>query len=347
MVIREEAHGLSRNLIDWYSREKRDLPWRNTQDPYRIWLSEIILQQTRVAQGLPYYHNFVAQYPSVFELANAPEDRVLRTWQGLGYYSRARNLHKTAKIIAQELGGEFPDNYADLLKLPGVGPYTAAAIASLAFGEPVPVLDGNVFRLISRLFGLEYDIANAANRKYFMEVLETLISQEVPGSFNQATMEMGALVCTPRNPKCDQCPVNMSCFAFKHRKQDQLPVKIKKIRIRSRTFHYVIFEYNGKLGLKQRQGKDIWQGLYEFQLFEGQPFSIQEDWGNDIDHLSGFKHVLTHQRIDADFYLVRCVNADNFEKQLNKYGLTAFTHAQMLILPKPKLLVNYIEQQNF
>ena len=343
----QEADGISRNLIDWYSREKRDLPWRDTREPYRIWLSEIILQQTRVAQGLPYYLNFVDQYPDVFHLADAAESTVLRTWQGLGYYSRARNLHKAAKIVAYDMGGKFPNHYAGLIKLPGIGPYTAAAIASLAFGEAVPVLDGNVFRLIARLFGLDHDIANTSNRKYFMEVLESLIPTKEPGAFNQAIMEMGALICTPRQPKCDQCSVVASCYAYQHKKQDLLPVKIKKVKVRHRTFHYVVFEYEGQLGLRKRGEKDIWQGLYEFYLFEGDTLRMDKDWGDEVEYSPGFKHVLTHQKIEASFYLIRLSNRSIFEKQLNKYGLTAFTHAQMLILPKPKLLLNYLEQQNF
>ena len=341
-----DFHGLSQNLINWYSREKRDLPWRQSKDPYRIWLSEIILQQTRVAQGLPYYENFIHEYPTVHDLADAEESKVLRTWQGLGYYSRARNLHKTAKIISKELSGSFPNNYEGLIKLPGVGPYTAAAIASLAFNEAVPVLDGNVFRLMARLFGLDHDIANQSNRKYFMEVLEQLVPQDQPGDFNQAMMEMGALMCTPRNPSCDQCPVREACYAFAHKQQEQLPVKLKKVKVTQKQFHYVVFEYGGTFGLKERTGSGIWQGLFDFLLFEGDSFQPDHEWG-EVTSSPVFKHILTHQKIEARFYLVRFQEEGLFQEALNKYGLAPYTYTQMLNLPKPKLLVNYIDQQNF
>lgn len=346
MTTFAESHGLSQNLINWYSREKRNLPWRQSKNPYRIWLSEIILQQTRVAQGLPYFEKFTHEYPTVHDLANADESRVLRTWQGLGYYSRARNLHKTAKVVSKEFHGDFPNHYEGLIKLPGVGPYTAAAIASLAFDEAVPVLDGNVYRLMARLYGLKHDIANQSNRKYFIEILEQLVPKNQPGDFNQAMMEMGALVCTPRNPKCDLCPVRESCFAYEHKQQDQLPVKLKKIKVTHKRFHYVIFEHAGTFGLKERVGSGIWQGLYDFLLIEGDTFRPDDKWG-EIETSPVFKHILTHQKIEAKFYLVRLQDKDLFHSSLNKYGLAPYTFAQMLNLPKPKLLVNYIEQQNF
>lgn len=346
MTTLPDLHGLSQNLINWYSREKRDLPWRKSKDPYRIWLSEIILQQTRVAQGLPYYEKFIYEYPTVHDLADAEESRVLRTWQGLGYYSRARNLHKAAKIISREHSGHFPDHYEGLLKLPGIGPYTAAAIASLAFGEAVPVLDGNVYRLIARLFGISHDIANQTNRKYFMEVLEQLVPRDRSGDFNQAMMEMGALVCTPRNPNCNECPVWETCFAFENKQQEKLPVKLKKVKVTQKQFHYVVFEFAGTYGLKERQGSGIWQGLFDFLLFEGENFQPDPDWGN-IAPSPIFKHILTHQKIEARFYLVRFAEEALFHASLNKFGLAPYTYTQMLNLPKPKLLVNYIEQQNF
>ena len=345
MITVPDLHGLSQNLIDWYSREKRDLPWRQSKDPYRIWLSEIILQQTRVVQGLPYYERFIHAYPTIQDLAEAEESSVLRTWQGLGYYSRARNLHKTAKIISNDFSGAFPNHYEGLIKLPGVGPYTAAAIASLAFDEAVPVLDGNVYRLIARLFGMEHDIANQTNRKYFIEVLEQLVPRENPGDFNQAMMEMGALVCTPGSPKCDICPVRGYCFAYEHKQQEKLPVKIKKVKITQKQFHYIVFEYAGSFGMKERKGRGIWQGLFDFLLFEG-GFQPEQAWG-ELEPSPVFKHILTHQKIEATFYLVRFRNEDLFLAALNKYGLAPFTYTQMLNLPKPKLLVNYIEQQNF
>lgn len=346
MTTTPDFHGLSQNLINWYSTEKRDLPWRQSKDPYRIWLSEIILQQTRVAQGLPYYEQFIHEYPTVHDLAEADESRVLRTWQGLGYYSRARNLHKTAKIVSKEFSGKFPNHYEGLIKLPGVGPYTAAAIASLAFNEAVPVLDGNVYRLIARLFGLSHDIANQSNRKYFMEVLEQLVPKDRPGDFNQAMMEMGALMCMPRNPTCDLCPVRETCYAFEHKQQNQLPVKLKKVKVTQKQFHYVVFEHEGTFGLKERVGRGIWQGLFDFLLFETNDFQPDPVWG-EMEPSPVFKHVLTHQKIEARFYLVRFEEANLFHTTLNKFGLAPYTYTQMLNLPKPKLLVNYIDQQNF
>ncbi len=346
MITTPDLHGLIQNLINWYSIEKRDLPWRHNKDPYRIWLSEIILQQTRVAQGLPYYEKFISEYPTIYDLANAEESEVLRTWQGLGYYSRARNLHKTAKIISNDFSGEFPRGYDSLLKLPGVGPYTAAAIASLAFNEAVPVLDGNVYRLISRLFGMTHDIANQSNRKYFIEVLQDLIPKKQPGDFNQAIMEMGALVCTPKNPNCNICPVREMCHAFEHKLQAQLPVKLKKVKVTHKQFHYVVFEYGGSFGLKERVGSGIWQGLYDFLLFEGNTWEPDNAWEN-MEVSDTFNHVLTHQKIEARFYLIRFQEEHLFQAALNKYKLAPYTFAQMLNLPKPKLLVNYIDQQNF
>lgn len=346
MITLSDRHGLSQNLIDWYSIEKRDLPWRKSKDSYRIWLSEIILQQTRVAQGMPYYEKFIQNYPTVQDLAHAEESHVLRTWQGLGYYSRARNLHRAAKIVADEQQGLFPNRYELLLKLPGVGPYTAAAIASFAFDEAVPVLDGNVFRLIARLFGLHHDIANLANRKYFIEVLEQLIPHDQPGVFNQAVMEMGALVCTPKSPNCGLCPVREMCYAYENKQQAQLPVKLKKVKVTAKDFHYVVFEHGGFFGLKERTGKGIWQGLYDFLLFEDKTFHPLPHWGA-MERSEPFKHLLTHQKILATFYLVRFESETIFQNELNKFGLAPYTYAQMLNLPKPKLLVNYIEQQNF
>jgi len=341
------SSALSDLLTHWYSKEKRDLPWRESQNPYHIWLSEIILQQTRVAQGLPYFLNFVSHFPKVENLAEADETIVLRLWQGLGYYSRARNLHKAAKIVANEYKGLFPSTYEDLLKLPGVGPYTAAAIASIAFDEVVPVLDGNVFRVTSRLFSIEKDISNPTTRKVFLDALNELISRTQPGDFNQAMMELGATLCLPKNPKCDLCPISEFCEARKSSNQEQFPIKLKKVKVRNRDFYYIVFSQRGNLGLRQRQEKDIWQGLYEFLLVEGS-FSIQQFIkDNQLDGIrltesEAFKHVLTHQRITARFLKFDIDEEQHFLHLTRIHGLEPFTYEQMLNLPKPKLLVNYL-----
>lgn len=258
-----------KTLIKWYLQNKRDLPWRKTTNPYPIWLSEIMLQQTRVAQGTPYFLSFTTTFPTVFDLANANEEQVLKLWQGLGYYSRARNLHKTAQIIANEMAGIFPDNYNDLLKLKGIGEYTAAAIASFAYNECVPVVDGNVFRVLSRYFDIETDIAQASAKKEFSSLAFELMPKDNPAQFNQAIMEFGALQCVPKSPNCSICVFNDSCAALQKKKVDQLPVKSKKIKVRNRYFNYIIGidEIENTL-IQKRTAKGIWHNLYEFPLIE-------------------------------------------------------------------------------
>ena len=228
-------------LLQWYLQNKRDLPWRKTTDAYPIWLSEIMLQQTRVAQGMPYFLSFMERFPTVFDLAKADEEQVLKLWQGLGYYSRARNMHKTAQIIASECNGEFPNNYTDLLKLKGIGDYTAAAIASFAFNEVVPVVDGNVFRVLSRYFDIETDISSATAKKEFAALGRELMPKANPALFNQAIMEFGALQCVPKNPDCGICIFSSSCAALQKNKVNQLPIKTKKAKVRNRYFHYLVF----------------------------------------------------------------------------------------------------------
>ena len=261
----------SNRLISWYLENKRDLPWRNTVNPYPIWLSEIILQQTRVAQGLPYFNAFLANFPTVFELAKASEEQVLKLWQGLGYYSRARNLHQTAKIIAFERNGEFPTSYDELLKLKGVGTYTAAAIASFAYHEVVPVVDGNVFRVLARYFDVETDIASATAKKEFTKLARELIDVKKPSLFNQAIMEFGAMQCVPKNPDCSVCIFRDSCAALQKNKVNQLPVKLKKTKVSERFLNYLVLEdEEGKSMIQQRTAKGIWHNLYEFPLLESE-----------------------------------------------------------------------------
>ncbi len=260
---------LSNKLIAWYLQNKRELPWRNTVNPYHIWLSEIMLQQTRVLQGLPYYLKFVEAYPKVEDLANAHEDEVLKLWQGLGYYSRARNLHATAKMISEEMKGVFPNNYKDLLKLKGVGDYTASAIASISFNQPEAVVDGNVYRVLSRVFGISTPINTTIGHKEFKTLAQQLIDKEQPGTFNQAIMEFGARYCVPQNPECGNCVFNDSCAAFQQKKVSELPVKIKAKPVKIRFFNYMVFlSENERTILQQRIGKGIWHKLYEFPLIE-------------------------------------------------------------------------------
>jgi A/G-specific adenine glycosylase len=303
----------SKKIVEWYQENKRNLPWRETKDPYKIWLSEVILQQTRVAQGLPYYLTFVAKYPTVQELAHAPEQEVLRVWQGLGYYTRARNLHKCAKVIAESLNGKFPDNYEALKELPGVGDYTAAAIASISFYEPVAVVDGNVYRVLARLHGIETPINSPDGRKVFCTLANTLVSTVNPDLHNQAMMEFGATFCTPQNPKCEQCPFLNCCVAAQRRLQHLLPVKLKLKKAKNRYFDYLVFKKGKSLLMKKRVEKDIWHGLYDFPLLESKkPVSLKTllkkeaiasliTDENNISVTDTYKHVLT-----PDYFLSVC-----------------------------------------
>ena len=308
----------SKALIQWYLQNKRDLPWRNTTNPYPIWLSEIMLQQTRVAQGMPYFLSFTTAFPTVFDLAEASEEQVLKLWQGLGYYSRARNLHKTAQYVATELSGVFPETYIDLLKLKGVGEYTAAAIASFSYNEAVPVVDGNVFRVLSRYFDVETDIAQASAKKEFADLAFEVMPKDNPAIFNQAIMEFGALQCVPKSPDCSICIFNESCAALQKNKVDQLPVKSKKLKVRNRYFNYLVLEdETGNTIVQKRTDKGIWHNLYEFPLIETEK---EEDFDavtvylqtNFRDHYQvkslleynekSILHKLSHQHLHIKFW---------------------------------------------
>lgn len=259
----------SNQLISWYLQNKRHLPWREIDDPYTIWLSEIILQQTRVAQGLPYFEKFIDHFPTVFDLAHANEEEVLKLWQGLGYYSRARNLHFTAKQVAFELGGNFPNDHNGLLKLKGVGDYTASAIASICYNEPTAVVDGNVYRVLSRIFGIPTPINSTQGINEFKKLAQTLIDTSQPGTFNQAIMEFGARFCVPQNPNCIDCIFNTKCVAFKENRVSKLPAKLKKATIKKEYFNYLVcVSKNSKTLLEQRTSKGIWRNLYQFPLIE-------------------------------------------------------------------------------
>lgn len=338
-------------LIKWYLENKRDLPWRNTTNPYHIWLSEIMLQQTRVAQGMPYFLSFTTAFPSVFDLAKAEEEQVLKLWQGLGYYSRARNLHKTAQYIATELNGIFPGNYKDLLQLKGVGEYTAAAIASFSYNEAVPVVDGNVFRVLSRYFDIETDIAQASAKKEFSALAFELMPKDNPAIFNQAIMEFGALQCVPKSPNCGICVFNESCAALQKKKVNQLPVKSKKLKVRNRYFNYLVLsDENGNTILNKRTAKGIWHNLYEFPLietlqeedFEFVSNSVQQElfFTNPIISMracneKSIVHKLSHQHLHIKFWKLDVKGS--VENGVAKEDLKQF--------PFPIVIHNFIEME--
>ena len=302
-------------LSQWYAINKRDLPWRSTVNPYYIWLSEIILQQTRVDQGLPYYLKFIDAFPAVEDLANADEDLVLKLWQGLGYYSRARNLQFSAKLILSEFGGNFPDNHADILKLKGVGSYTAAAISSFSFGLPFAVLDGNVIRVLSRVFGIQTPFDTTAGKKQFQKLAQELLDKKNPAEYNQAIMEFGALQCVPKSPKCNDCPIVNDCIAFNTNTVSLLPVKSKKLKVKSRFLHFLVVNKNNEVLIGKRNS-GIWQGLYEFPFLEfdenlneksvlKSPLWINffKDSVKQISSISEeYIHKLSHQKIHAKFW---------------------------------------------
>jgi A/G-specific adenine glycosylase len=284
----------SEEIIGWYSRNKRDLPWRNTTDAYKVWLSEIILQQTRVAQGIPYYNKFTKHYPTVNDLAKAPQDEILKLWQGLGYYSRARNMHAAAQTIVNDYKGQFPNSYSEILKLKGVGKYTAAAIASIAFNEAVAVVDGNVYRVLARYFGIEEPIDTGKGQKLFFDLANELILKKQPATFNQAMMEFGALYCTPKNPDCTNCIFANSCKAYANNTVQQLPIKANKTKIKKRYFNYLFFDKPRSAFLQQRIKGDIWEGLYEFPLIEtDEEISLK----TVLAKLDGFREITQKQDI--------------------------------------------------
>lgn len=312
----------SLSITDWYRRNKRDLPWRHTNDPYKIWLSEIILQQTRVAQGMDYYLKFVKHYPKVEDLANADEQEVLRLWQGLGYYSRARNLHFAAKTVVNDFGGKFPDTYKDVLSLKGVGEYTAAAISSFAYNLPHPVIDGNVYRVLSRFFGEETPIDSTIGKKVFKEKAALVFDEKNPAEHNQAIMEFGALMCTPKTPNCAECPLQDACVSLREGVQLELPKKTKKIKVTKRYFEYFVPDSDQFVWLKKREGKGIWQNMYEFpvlefekQITEGELLlaSKKQKQISDIEFINEFKHILSHQHIYARFWRIGVNELQGYE----------------------------------
>lgn len=339
----------SRKILDWYQENKRQLPWRQTSDPYKIWLSEILLQQTRVAQGLPYYNKFISHFPTVFDLAGADEETVLKLWQGLGYYSRARNLHATAKIVVEEFGGKFPDNYSELIKLKGVGDYTASAIASISFGRPEPVVDGNVYRVLARYFGVDQPIDSPKGARYFKEMAQEIMDREHIRDYNQGLMEFGALHCTPKNPQCTSCPLNDSCQALQKGQIDVLPVKGNKTRVRERYLNYLfVKDPSGQTIFRKREGRGIWQNLYEFPYVEAEKeidsVALQKEvtaslgvYGvKDVIRVNDQKiiHKLSHQHLNVNFWLVNIARELEDGKKISS----------LQEYPVPVLIAGFIEK---
>lgn len=310
---------ISSTIIAWYDLNHRHLPWRKTFDPYRIWLSEIILQQTRVAQGMDYYLRFVEHYPTVADLAAAPLDDVMKLWQGLGYYSRARNLHTAARQVVDLFGGNFPTHYKELLTLKGVGPYTAAAIASFTSGEAVAVVDGNVYRVIARLFDIDTPIDTPQGVKLFQNMADALLDPRQAGRHNQAMMEFGALQCTPSSPRCEDCPLQERCASRANSTIENRPLKQQKIKVQNRTLHYLIIHHDGQMLIHRRDDADIWQGLYDFVLIEKesdtQPTELLQEALSPAaieaiesvtPLLMGHRHRLTHRLLTCHFFFIDC-----------------------------------------
>lgn len=334
-------------LIKWYNQNKRELPWRNTNQPYNVWLSEVILQQTRVVQGLPYYERFVEKFPSVFDLANADEEQVMKLWQGLGYYSRAKNLHQTAKKVAYELGGVFPTSYEGLLKLKGIGDYTASAIASICYSAPYAVIDGNVYRVLSRVFGIEIPINSTEGINFFRKKANELLCKTDSGTYNQAIMEFGAIQCKPQLPDCQQCIFVNNCVAYATGKVDVLPIKLAKTKIKVRYFDYlVVIDNQGFTLLNKRTEKDIWQGLYEFPLIENKVQLSENEIITEVKkrfsaavevylfNENAVVHKLSHQHLHTRFWVVKL--GQILEQSVDIQQVTNF--------PVPILIANFINQ---
>lgn len=344
-----------KTFVTWYEQNKRALPWRETNDPYPIWISEIILQQTKVNQGISYYYNFIKQFPDIYTLANAPIEKVLKIWQGLGYYSRARNMHYAAQQVINQYQGKFPANFQELLKLKGIGEYTAAAIASIAFNIPEPALDGNVYRVLSRLYGIAESPQKADGKKIFRQKAMELIKNQSPGIFNQALMEFGALQCIPKNPDCTRCVLKNLCFAFKNNMVNELPLKKQRIKQRQRYFHFLHIHYQNKIYIEQRTQNDIWKLLYQLPLIEtNKPVNTenltkQTLWKNlfkgtrvNIQNISKeIIHQLSHQKLFTKFYYI---NIDH----PNSYLLKNYMEINAEDIEKysiPKLLDNFLRNK--
>lgn len=349
----KEQYFVSR-LLNWNEKQNtRQMPWKGEKDPYKIWLSEIILQQTRVEQGLSYYNRFLKAFPTVKHLAKAKEVQVFKLWEGLGYYTRCKNLIATAKNIANKLNGKFPDKYEDILALKGIGPYTAAAIGSFAFNIPKAVVDGNVFRVLARYFGIGTPIDSIDGKKEFSVLADGLLEKNKPGIYNQALMDFGAVVCKPKSPLCNSCPLNKKCMAFISNKVNELPLKGKSIAKKTRWFYYLILEYQGKYYIRKRAPKDIWENLYEFVLVEksrhlpinellasGEMKTVAGKSKLEIESVSRqYKQVLTHQVILGQFIKAKT------NQQLKIKGFELAGKKELAGLPFPKFINQYLQDK--
>ena len=345
----------SSQLLEWFASHARSFPWKETKDPYLIWLSEIILQQTRVEQGLPYYQKFAKKYPSVKDLANTSNDELMKLWEGLGYYSRARNLHAAAKFIVEQYDGIFPKEYKNILKLKGVGPYTAAAIASFAFDLPYAVVDGNVYRVLSRYFGIEEAIDTSIGKKKFSSLAQELLYRKNPGKYNQALMDFGSIQCKPKQAVCLDCPLRLDCYAFQNDKINDLPRKEKKLKKRTRYFNFIILNIEGEVLLEKRTAKDIWRDLYQFPLIENDTLihyfddlKALENWKQYFLELpvelisvsSTFKQELTHQTIIARFWEVQLVD----KKDIEKPAFIKVLRKNLKTFAFPKIIDKYLKE---
>jgi A/G-specific adenine glycosylase len=330
-------------IVHWYTLNKRDLPWRNTTDAYVIWLSEIILQQTRVEQGMPYFYRFLERYPDVKSFAAANENDILKLWQGLGYYSRGRNMLKTAQQVNEEYNGEFPQRYEQLVKLKGIGEYTAAAISSFSANETKAVVDGNVYRVLARYFGITEAINSTQGKKIFQKLANEVLNKQQPGLHNQAMMEFGAMLCKPKNPACGICPVHTGCYAFLNNAVNSLPVKLNKLKIRERYFNYFLIINKGQVLLNKRGENDIWANMYDLPMIETtellpvdelflQPMALSYLGKNVIvEEISPvYKHILTHQRLYVRFIKLKTAPV----KMEPKWFFTDAGNLDKLALPK-------------
>lgn len=339
-------------LINWYLVNKRDLPWRHTSDAYVIWLSEIILQQTRVEQGLPYFNKFLENFPTVKEFAEADEAKVLKLWQGLGYYSRGRNMHATAQIVMQSFNGKFPTLHDDLIKLKGIGEYTAAAISSFSTGEARAVVDGNVFRVLARFYGIDTPINSPKGKKEFYALANELLYLKDPGLYNQAIMEFGAIQCKPKSPNCSVCPLSLGCYALKHDLVKVLPVKLKKAAQKERFLNYFILRDDDSVLIKERQVGDIWQHLYDFPVIEEDQLlsltvpkfvdDIKSTFGKDAEptFISYKRHILTHQILHIQFFELKKY-IFNFSKQKELQWVSLM---ELNERPQPKVIHDFISE---
>lgn len=341
-----EQNRFLKGLLQWNKVNPRPMPWHGEKNPYKIWISEIILQQTRVAQGTPYYLKFIKKFPTIKALAKAKEDQVLKQWEGLGYYSRARNLHKAAKLVVNDLNGKFPDNYKSLLDLPGIGPYTAAAISSFAYEEKKGVLDGNVIRVLSRFYGIKEAVDNAKAKNKLQNLTDEIVQNASPSEYNQAIMNFGALQCVPISPDCSSCNLKKNCVALKENKVSEIPLKSKKVKIKERYFHFLMIFNDNDILIQKRTDKDIWKGLYQFPLLESE--KNKELSTKEIHHfltpLSNMfiqfepskviKHQLTHRLIKARFYKIYVNKFQDIKKKdfnlINRESISNFAFPRLI-----------------